>query len=126
MSYVDVDFGKCDVCGKETKLNRLYVRFENIICECHSPCHFELLRVCDECIRERKVRKPYTTKIIMRTDILEKLMIEKHAKWKCTDGPDASGNYQYNCSNCGQKSIHGPHTEVPYCWYCGAKMDEKE
>lgn len=33
------------------------------------------------------------------------------------------GNGQYRCSNCQHGDIHAKTQEVPYCWYCGAKMD---
>lgn len=33
-------------------------------------------------------------------------------------------NYQYYCSECNHADIHAKNTEVPYCWYCGAKMSE--
>ena len=32
--------------------------------------------------------------------------------------------YIYECSNCGYMDTHGANVEVPYCWHCGAKMDE--
>lgn len=32
--------------------------------------------------------------------------------------------YNYECSNCGHWDTHGANVEVPYCWHCGAKMDE--
>lgn len=33
-----------------------------------------------------------------------------------------SGNHYYYCSHCGKGDIHSPSVEVPYCWYCGSKM----
>lgn len=33
-------------------------------------------------------------------------------------------NYLYVCSNCNYSDIHAKTAEVPYCWHCGAKMDE--
>lgn len=35
-----------------------------------------------------------------------------------------NGNYLYVCSNCNHSDLHAKTTDVPYCWYCGAKMDE--
>ena len=32
--------------------------------------------------------------------------------------------YIYECSNCGYMDTHGANVEVPYCWHCGARMDE--
>lgn len=34
--------------------------------------------------------------------------------------------YNYECSNCGYCDTHGADVKVPYCWHCGAKMDEEE
>lgn len=35
-----------------------------------------------------------------------------------------NGNYRYYCSNCSHADIHARTVDVPYCWYCGAKMEE--
>lgn len=35
-----------------------------------------------------------------------------------------NGNYRYYCSNCSHADIHARIVDVPYCWYCGAKMEE--
>lgn len=32
------------------------------------------------------------------------------------------GNRQCRCSNCGHGDIQAKTQEVPYCWFCGAKM----
>lgn len=34
-----------------------------------------------------------------------------------------NGNYAYICSNCFHRDIHAKTAVVPYCWYCGAKME---
>jgi len=34
-----------------------------------------------------------------------------------------NGNYYYYCSNCLHVDAHAKTQEVPYCWYCGAKME---
>ena len=44
-----IEFGKCDICGKEDNLERTYFEYD-IKCECHSPKHFELVRHCKNCI----------------------------------------------------------------------------
>ena len=44
----DVEFGKCDICGKETTLNRKYYHYD-IKCDCCSPKHFEIVRHCKDC-----------------------------------------------------------------------------
>ena len=34
-----------------------------------------------------------------------------------------AGNGQYRCSNCGHGDIQAKTQEVPYCWWCGARME---
>lgn len=34
-----------------------------------------------------------------------------------------NGNYLYTCSECGKSDLHAKVQEVPYCWWCGAKME---
>ena len=64
----ELEFGKCEVCKKESNLQRTYFKY-NIKCECHSPIHFELVRHCKDCIAQ----EPKETKIILKTKMLNKL-----------------------------------------------------
>ena len=32
-------------------------------------------------------------------------------------------NYDFKCSECNHSDIHSKIVKVPYCWYCGAKME---
>jgi hypothetical protein len=64
------EHGKCEICGKETFLERTYFRYE-IKCECHSPNHFELIRHCKNCVP----KEPTTTKISIKTEALKDLTI---------------------------------------------------
>lgn len=54
----EMEFGKCEICGKEAPLLRKYYHY-NIKCECCSPTHFVLIRHCEDCMpkppREIKV-----------------------------------------------------------------------
>lgn len=34
-----------------------------------------------------------------------------------------NGNYLYICSECGKSDLHAKTQEVPFCWWCGAKME---
>ena len=45
----NIEFGKCDICGKEDNLERTYFEYD-INCECHSPKHFELVSHCKDCV----------------------------------------------------------------------------
>jgi hypothetical protein len=55
---------------------------------------------------------------------------ERHGHWieRSKVYPDFpyDSTYNYECSNCGYMDTHGANVEVPYCWHCGAKMDEVE
>ena len=49
-----------------------------------------------------------------------------HAHWRdLQEKPDEYGNHLYECSHCMMGDFHDPKTIVPYCWYCGARMDEE-
>lgn len=48
----------------------------------------------------------------------------RHGKWKLIRMED-NGDGFYTCSNCDRGDIHSPLVSVPYCWYCGARMDEE-
>ena len=48
-----------------------------------------------------------------------------HAHW-IYDDDEVDGNMQAHCSNCFAGDVHAAwkKNSVPYCWSCGAKMDE--
>lgn len=48
-----------------------------------------------------------------------------HAHWIDWGIRDDDGNGEYTCSRCDHSDKHSPNIRVPYCWYCGAKMDAK-
>ena len=62
------EFGICDICKKETYLQRTYFRY-NIKCECHYPYHVEVVYHCMNCI----AIEPKETKIILRTIYLKNI-----------------------------------------------------
>ena len=51
---------------------------------------------------------------------------ERQGKWILSDLQSIeemeNGNYYYFCSNCLRSDLHAKTQEVPYCWYCGARM----
>ena len=49
----------------------------------------------------------------------------KHGHWEKLTEADADGNVWYSCSICNRGDLHAEEAVVPYCWYCGARMDEK-
>ncbi len=66
-----VEYGRCDICGKEAPLARRYFHY-GIPCECHSPNHFELVRHCKDC----EPKEPGETTVKLRTDTL-RVVIER-------------------------------------------------
>lgn len=54
---------------------------------------------------------------------------ELHGHWIMlhkTHNVDEDNDYDWRCSECNHVDCHNINVEVPYCWYCGAKMDEAE
>jgi hypothetical protein len=55
---------------------------------------------------------------------------ERVGKWILSDLQDenevANGNFYYVCSCCGKGDTHAKSAEVPYCWWCGARMRGEE
>ena len=88
--------------------------------------------LCGECTMNfpKECRQIGCTKVD-KQDILEALRIPvidiepvKHGRWKLIRMED-NGDGFYTCSNCDRGDIHSPLVTVPYCWYCGARMDEE-
>ena len=52
----------------------------------------------------------------------------RHGHWILQENQNQddvnNGNYLYICSNCKHSDIHARTVDVPYCWHCGALMDE--
>lgn len=52
----------------------------------------------------------------------------RHGHWMLYENQNQddvnNGNYLYVCSNCKHSDIHARTVDVPYCWHCGALMDE--
>lgn len=58
----------------------------------------------------------------------QKLLAEarKHGHWIQVSDWDKDANAHFDCSVCGFGDKHGDDVVVPYCWHCGAVMDEEE
>lgn len=39
---------------------------------------------------------------------------------------DANDNRNYECSECHHGDTHAKTQIVPYCWYCGSKMESED
>ena len=57
----------------------------------------------------------------------QKLLAEarKHGHWIQVSDWDKDANAHFDCSVCGFGDKHGDDVVVPYCWHCGAVMDEE-
>lgn len=49
-----------------------------------------------------------------------------YGKWIPKGEIDVDNNRYFVCSNCQHGDTHAVGVEVPFCWYCGAKMEEEE
>jgi hypothetical protein len=61
-----MEYGKCEVCGKEGTLVRTYFEYP-IKCECHWPQHFVLVRHHRDCIP----KEPSYTLVSLKTETLK-------------------------------------------------------
>lgn len=64
-----VEYGICEICGKETFMQRTYFRYD-FKCECHSPYHFNLVRHCKDCVPD----EPQEYKIYSRKKKIIKII----------------------------------------------------
>lgn len=46
---MNTEYGICDICGKETTLERTYFEYK-INCECHRGEHSEVVKHCFDCV----------------------------------------------------------------------------
>lgn len=101
----EIEFGKCEICGKETSLKRTYFRYyTGNKCECcgtSDNTHFILVRHCDECTP----KPPATIKVELKADnsgFREELeqLINKFSKENGSNTPDyILANYLLGCLN---------------------------
>lgn len=48
-----------------------------------------------------------------------------HGRWINQSEPDDDNNVTTECSRCFHSDTHAVDKEVPFCWFCGAKMDKE-
>jgi hypothetical protein len=96
----EVEYGKCEVCGKEAILQRTTFRYP-IKCECHSPYHFEMFSHCKDCIP----KEPVETKVLLSTDKLKHTITMDKDKFE----------HLLNCM-CNQKYIGEMSSEIQKEW----------
>ena len=119
----EVQFGKCDICKKQTIVESKFYYY-GFKCDCHSPEHFERVNYCKDCVP----KKPPYTKVTL-TDEQAQFIAKavefyqnnsiKHGHWIL------KGNGNADCSICGYRStrVYDDDNADHYCRHCGAKMD---
>ena len=73
---MDVEFGRCDICKKETYISRKYYRYD-IKCECHSPYHFVIVYHCKDCVPVEPTETTVTLKTSYIKNIEQEIRKEK-------------------------------------------------
>ena len=104
-----IEYGKCEVCGKEAALKRTYFRY-GFKCQCHSPNHFEFVRHCVDCVPQ----KPLETKVVFSDEQANNLVSVKRGHWA------GKHNGFQVCSECREWT--NAVFKYEYCPWCGAKM----
>lgn len=63
--------------------------------------------------------------LILDKDLIEDVQPVKHGRWKqVSTQADEYNNHLYECTVCRSIDRHNINVDVPYCWHCGAKMEE--
>lgn len=62
--------------------------------------------------------------IIDRQPIIDPESLQPKAHWIYDGKIDEDGNLVCRCSRCEHGDRHSPGITVPYCWFCGAKMED--
>lgn len=92
--------------------------FSDVMCEgvCCQECPFLINPAYFGCKIENYIKS------IPAADVVER----KVGKWiKVSDvSRFLPGNAEYRCSVCLANEEHAESADVPYCWHCGAKMEE--
>ena len=82
-----------------------------------------------EWLKNKDIIKLSTQEKIARKELRELQSIsvaEKTGRWIARGLVDINGNRMYECSECHHSDTQAATMIVPYCWYCGAKMEVEE
>lgn len=90
--------------------------------------------VADELTLCDKERKFPQNEVFIVDDVYEEIVeqlppvtpAEKVGHWIARGLVDSNGNRIYECSECHHSDTQAATMIVPYCWYCGARMQEVE
>lgn len=74
--------------------------------------------------KETELLRYQVVDTICNTPALSVSSTAHYARWIDYGLPDDDGNVECKCSRCYACDIHGTDRVVPFCWNCGAKMDE--
>ena len=69
--------------------------------------------------------EPFARRIKRFIDRQQTVEARKHGHWVQVSDWDKNGQAHFDCSVCGAGDVHADDAEVPYCWHCGAVMDEE-
>lgn len=75
----DINYGTCDICGKESELIRVYERF-GFPCICHSSQHFIMHNICTECEQTYQVDPEMICKAEISVDTFN-TFLKAHVKY---------------------------------------------
>ena len=82
--------------------------------------------IFENCRNCKLLDKEQITYIINNAPTIEAEPI-RHGHWVMlhkTHKVDEDNDYDWRCSECNHVDCHNISVEVPYCWNCGAVMDE--
>lgn len=70
------------------------------------------------------IKAGYDAAMIVISNYATVIEERKHGHWVQVSDWDKNGQAHFDCSVCGAGDVHADDAEVPYCWHCGAVMDE--
>jgi len=107
----EIEFGMCEVCGKEkAQLQRTYFRYD-IKCECHSPNHFSLVIHCKDCVAVESEETHIRMKV--KTNTLNKI-----GDYQVYQMPESTWVETIECPKCKSKNIKWHLSSTKECKDC--------
>lgn len=83
---------------------------------CTTQLHHDkdrLISLVGQLIQKKELKRPTAEWILRPCELQDEIEV-------------ANGNYAYECSNCKHGDLQSKSAEVPYCWFCGAKMKKEK
>ena len=140
MSVSPVTHEKCDDAISRTAVLNTLDSMDKALDENRTIEEYkELLRECYEQLSPVSVAektpmieksnfdpKQYRFDLLSAYECGRNSVAEKVGRWIVEDDDIGNDNIYCKCSNCGKGDEHAKGQEVPYCWWCGARMAESE